>query len=244
VSEKYSFIDAEKADYPVVKMCAWLNVRPRASTPGGIDRPRRQRAVGLGWPCPSRRSSTPPTAPTATAASAFGEQARGVDHHLVPLTTQPAVLRRVSPACHGEIDQPLVYGLGLGRSLLTVELIAVPLGASPFQIGPTWAECSLATAVAGRGSAPIAKPFTAQPQQPRTRSSAATKSCARVRQKDRLSCLLPNTRPGASSDLGEGPIMRAPRRICSSPRPPDNTGGLAIQERWRAWGHGYPGERN
>jgi hypothetical protein len=26
VSEKYSFIDAEKADYPVVKMCAWLQV--------------------------------------------------------------------------------------------------------------------------------------------------------------------------------------------------------------------------
>jgi hypothetical protein len=79
VSEKYSFIDAEKADYPVVKMCAWLNVRPRASTPGGIDPPRRPRAAGLGWPCPSRRSST------------------------------------VSPACHSEIDQPLVYGLGLPK---------------------------------------------------------------------------------------------------------------------------------
>jgi putative transposase len=26
VSEKYSFIDAEKADYPIVKMCAWLKV--------------------------------------------------------------------------------------------------------------------------------------------------------------------------------------------------------------------------
>jgi putative transposase len=26
VSEKYSFIDAEKAHYPVVKMCAWLTV--------------------------------------------------------------------------------------------------------------------------------------------------------------------------------------------------------------------------
>src|SRR4051794_25233971 len=26
VSEKYSFIDAEKAHYPVVKMCAWLQV--------------------------------------------------------------------------------------------------------------------------------------------------------------------------------------------------------------------------
>ena len=26
MSEKYSFIDAEKAHYPVVKMCAWLKV--------------------------------------------------------------------------------------------------------------------------------------------------------------------------------------------------------------------------
>jgi putative transposase len=39
VSEKFAFIDAEKAGYPVVKMCVWLGV----STSGyyeWVDRPR------------------------------------------------------------------------------------------------------------------------------------------------------------------------------------------------------------
>jgi putative transposase len=44
VSEKFTFIEAEKADYPIVKMCAWLDVstsgfyewrgRPASATAG------------------------------------------------------------------------------------------------------------------------------------------------------------------------------------------------------------------
>ena len=28
MSEKFAFIDAEKAQYPIVKMCTWLEVSP------------------------------------------------------------------------------------------------------------------------------------------------------------------------------------------------------------------------
>jgi len=53
VSEKYAFIDAEKARYPIVKMCVWLDV----SSSGyyeWVDRPpsataqRRTRLAALG----------------------------------------------------------------------------------------------------------------------------------------------------------------------------------------------------
>ncbi len=41
MSEKYSFIDAEKAHYPIVKMCAWLQVSdaPLTSTAVPLARP-------------------------------------------------------------------------------------------------------------------------------------------------------------------------------------------------------------
>jgi putative transposase len=53
VSEKYSFIDAEKAHYPVVKMCAWLQVstsgfyawRDRPASPTARRRARLARLV-------------------------------------------------------------------------------------------------------------------------------------------------------------------------------------------------------
>jgi putative transposase len=53
VSEKYSFIDAEKAHYPVVKMCAWLQVstsgfyawRDRPASPTARRRARLSRLV-------------------------------------------------------------------------------------------------------------------------------------------------------------------------------------------------------
>src|SRR3954470_1410742 len=73
--------------------------------------------------------------PTELSLYALGKEVSGVEHHLVPLATQSAVLRRVSPACQREVGQSVVYGLGLSRSLLTVEITAVPLGASPAQIG-------------------------------------------------------------------------------------------------------------
>jgi len=42
VSEKYSFIDAEKADYPIVKMCSWLKV-----STSGFDARRDRPASGI-----------------------------------------------------------------------------------------------------------------------------------------------------------------------------------------------------
>jgi putative transposase len=54
VSAKYEFIDAEKASYPIVKMCAW-RCPVRASTNGGRDLNRRPRGGGMNCACRPRR---------------------------------------------------------------------------------------------------------------------------------------------------------------------------------------------
>src|SRR5664280_3263290 len=53
VSSKYEFIDAEKALYPVVKMCEWMVVSwwcpPPGSMNGAAGRARRRTPAGPSW---------------------------------------------------------------------------------------------------------------------------------------------------------------------------------------------------
>ena len=39
MSAKFAFIDAEKAPYSIVKMCAWMGVSTSGFSGGGFDRP-------------------------------------------------------------------------------------------------------------------------------------------------------------------------------------------------------------
>ena len=43
MSETFAFIDAEKAQYPIVKMCTWLDVSTSGFTSGATDQLRRRR---------------------------------------------------------------------------------------------------------------------------------------------------------------------------------------------------------
>ena len=72
MTEKYELIYAEKANYPIVKMCEWIAVSRsgfydwqarRAAGPNAAAR-RRSRLARL-----IRRRSTPPAAPTAPVGS-------------------------------------------------------------------------------------------------------------------------------------------------------------------------------
>jgi transposase InsO family protein len=70
VSAKYEFIDAEfdaeKASYPIVKMCAW-RCPVRASTNGGRDLNRRPRGGGMNCACRPRRCLRTRTRPIGTS---------------------------------------------------------------------------------------------------------------------------------------------------------------------------------
>ena len=69
VSAKYEFIDAQKAQYAIVKMCRWLGVSTSGSTSGATGRPRRPRAAGSDSPPSSSGSTTTRTEHTGIAAS-------------------------------------------------------------------------------------------------------------------------------------------------------------------------------
>ena len=69
MSAKYEFIDAQKAQYAIVKMCRWLGVSTSGSTGGATGGPRRPRAAGSDSPPSSSGSTTTRTEHTGIAAS-------------------------------------------------------------------------------------------------------------------------------------------------------------------------------
>ena len=69
MTARYAFIDAEKAQYSIVKMCAWMGVSTSGFYEWRDGRPRRPPSAGPDWPLSSSGSSTTPTTPTGTAAS-------------------------------------------------------------------------------------------------------------------------------------------------------------------------------
>ncbi len=65
---KYEFIDGEKANYPVTKMCLWAGVSKSATTTA--KRPLSATAErARNWRSMSARSSMHPMAPTGTVGS-------------------------------------------------------------------------------------------------------------------------------------------------------------------------------
>ena len=68
MTAKFEFIDAQKANFPIVKMCVWAEVSTSGYMNGGTGRSRPQRFAASTSSCSSRRFSSIPIIPMGTVA--------------------------------------------------------------------------------------------------------------------------------------------------------------------------------